>query len=444
MQKSILLIGAGRSSIYVIDYLAENALKYGWKFSVADMSEELLNEKTAKYPCVTAIVLNIDDKETLNKLIESHALVISLLPPSLHIEVAKLCLHYKKHLLTASYLTDEIRKMGAEAKEKGLIFLNEMGLDPGIDHMSAMKIIHKIQEENGELTGFKSFCGGLIAPESDNNPWNYKFTWNPRNVVLAGQGGTAKYIEDSIYKYIPYHQLFKRTEEIDLQDFGKFEAYANRDSLSYREVYGLKGIKTMLRGTIRKKGFCQAWDVLLQLGLTDDSFRLENSENMSFKEFVQAFLNNPASNNLLDSLAKQANQLENSEIMSKIAWLDILSDEKINLPKATPAQVLQKKLEEKWALEGCDKDMVVMQHQFSYIEDNDSKKLYSDLVLIGESSTHTAMAKTVGLPLAIAAKLILEETISLKGVNIPVSKEIYNPILNELKKFEITFIEYHP
>ena len=315
-----------------------------------------------------------------------------------------------------------------------------MGLDPGIDHMSAMQVIDDIKSNGGELISFRSFCGGLVHPDYDNNPWNYKFTWNPRNVVLAGQG-TAQYIEEGVYKYIPYTKLFERTEKMKVLEVGEFEGYANRDSLSYRESYGLENIPTLFRGTLRRKGFSAAWNVFVQLGMTDDSYKVENSESISKRAFLNSFLPYDQNLSVEEKLCQKFNLTPDSVIFQKLNWLGVFSDERVGLKYASPATLLQAILEEKWALGEEDKDMIVMQHQFEYFQNEVQKKINSSLVVFGDDSKYTAMAKTVGLPVAIATKLILNGEINLSGVQIPIKKEIYIPVLKELAENEINFVE---
>ena len=320
--------------------------------------------------------------------------------------------------------------------------MNEIGVDPGIDHMSAMKIIDQIKDGGDELVSFKSYTGGLIAPESDNNLWNYKFTWNPRNVVLAGQGGDAKYIEENKEISISYNDLFKNTESLLIDQYGEFESYANRDSLKYRSIYKLNDIETIYRGTIRRAGFCNAWNIFVQLGMTDDSYNIENSNNMSYREYVNYFFQSNSKNSVESNIKKQFNLDEKDIVWQKLLELDIFSDiNKIPLTNATPAQILEHILVKNWKLEKNDKDMIVMYHKFGFKKNNVLHQIDSTMVSIGEDEKYTAMAKTVGLPLAIAALAILNQKIKSSGVILPVSKEIYTPILNELKEYGIEFNE---
>jgi len=288
---------------------------------------------------------------------------------------------------------------------------------------------------------FESFCGGLVAPENDNNLWNYKFTWNPRNVVLAGQGGTAKFIQEGTYKYIPYHRLFRRTEFFDVEGYGRFEGYANRDSLKYREAYGLKDIPTIYRGTLRKPGFGKAWDVFVKLGATDDSYVVEDSENMTFRQFLNSFLAFNPDDSVELKLMHYLRIEQDNEIMYKLKWLDLFEEIEIGIPNATPAQILQHILERKWTMKETDLDMIVMYHLFGYNLEGKNHATESYMVIKGENRVHTAMAKTVGLPVGIAAKMILNGKITTPGVHVPIKKEIYEPILAELEEYGIQFIE---
>ena len=438
--KNILVIGAGRSAVTLIKYLLDNSAVNNWKVIVADFSIELAEKAIDNHENGKAIFFNATDKRDREIEIGNSDIVISMLPASLHITVAKDCIRLKKNLVTASYVSAEISELDASAKQAGVLILNEIGLDPGIDHMSAMKIIDTIKETGGKLTSFKSFCGGLVHPDYDTNPWNYKFTWNPRNVVLAGQG-TAQYIKEGKYKNIPYTKLFERTETMQVLGAGEFEGYANRDSLEYRSAYGLEDIPTIFRGTLRKKGYCKAWNMFVQLGMTDDTYKVKNSENLSYREYINLFL--PYSNELSveEKFCTYLDISNDSEEFKKVQWLGVFSDTSVELEDASPAQILQKICEEKWTLASEDKDMIVMQHQFEYMQNGKQKKLKSSLLVLGDDPRYTSMAKTVGLPVAIATKLILNGEIRSTGVKIPTTKDVYIPVLKELAENGIDFIE---
>ena len=437
--QNIFVIGAGRSASSLINYLLTHSVKENWSVTIGDVSLDIVKQKTAGHANARAIQFDINNDKQREEEIKKADIVISMLPAFMHLNVAKDCVKFKKHLATASYVSKEMKELDAEAKAAGIILMNEIGLDPGIDHASAMKVIDHIHEQGGELTSFQSFCGGLVAPEYNDNPWGYKFSWNPRNVVLAGQG-TAQFIEDGQYKYIPYNRLFTQICPVEMEGYGKFEAYANRDSLSYRKIYNLEKIPTMLRGTLRMPGYCKAWNVFVKLGLTDDSYKIEASDSLTYKQLIEAFLPIGKQSVKEKLVAFMGNEMD-AETLSKIEWLEVLSDRKIRLKDATPAQILQDLLEEKWLLKENDKDMIVMQHEFEYLLNGQTKNITSSLVVKGEDQTYTAMAKTVGLPLAISAKLILQGKIKARGVIIPTTKEIYEPVLAELETLGVKFVE---
>ncbi|QTD38953.1 saccharopine dehydrogenase NADP-binding domain-containing protein [Polaribacter batillariae] len=439
--KNILIIGAGKSSAALIKYLLDNSEKENLFLTIGDISIENANKLINHHKNATAIVFDVFDKNQRTKEIQKADIVVSMLPARFHIEVAKDCLKFSKNMVTASYVSNEMKALDTQVKEKKLVFMNEIGVDPGLDHMSAMKIIDRIRENNAKMLLFESFTGGLVAPESDNNLWNYKFTWNPRNVVLAGQGGAAMFIQEGTYKYIPYHKLFRRTEFLKINN-AKFEAYANRDSLKYRNAYGLEKIPTMYRGTIRKVGFSRAWNIFVQLGMTDDSYTIEGSENMSYRDFVNLFLAYSPSDSVELKLRSYLKIDQDDVMWEKLLELDLFNpNKKIGVKNATPAKMLQRILEDSWTLQQNDKDMIVMQHLFGYEINGEKKQMESNLVVLGENQTYTAMAKTVGLPLAIATLKILKEEIKTPGVQIPISKEVYIPILKELEAYGIQFTE---
>jgi saccharopine dehydrogenase-like NADP-dependent oxidoreductase len=439
--KTILLIGAGRSASSLISYLLNTSSSMDWKVTVADFSYELAEKKVNGHPQGRALAFDVNNAAQRKAEIGAADIVISLLPPALHYLVAEDCVTLRKHLVTASYVSPEIKELDARAKEAGVLLLNEIGLDPGIDHMSAMEIIDRIKHEGGHIISFRSYCGGLMEPESGNNPWGYKFTWNPRNVVVAGQG-TAKYQHEGRHKYLPYSRLFLQTEQIEVPGHGMFEAYANRDSLSYREPYGLGAVPGLLRGTLRMPGYCKAWHVFVKLGITDDSYIIEDSEHLTYADFIRSYLPSGMEDMpLRTALAAFMGTETDTSALDRVEWLGLLEPTPIELCRATPAQILQHLLEEKWRLQPGDKDMIVMQHQFVYTVGNLTKELRSSMIVKGEDEIYTAMAKTVGLPAAIAAKLILMDKISLTGVHIPTDRQLYHPVLEELKEYGITFTE---
>lgn len=440
--RNILIIGAGRSATSLIKYLLDKSQEESLFITIGDISIQNAQKFTQGHSHARGILLDVFNEVQRKQAVVANDLVISMLPARYHVEVAKDCIEFGKHLVTASYVSDAMHHMNKNAKAKGLIFMNEIGLDPGIDHMSAMQVIDRIRDNGGKMLLFESFTGGLIAPESDNNLWNYKFTWNPRNVVIAGQGGAAEFIQEGTYKYIPYHRLFRRTEFIDIEGHGTYEAYANRNSLKYRKIYGLEDILTLYRGTIRRVGFSKAWNMFVQLGMTDDSYTIPDSENLSYRAFINLFL--PYSPTDSVELKMRHNlKIDQDDLMwGKLLDLDIFnSEKKIGIKDATPAKALQKILMDKWTLAPDDKDMIVMHHKFGFELNGKKQQIESNMVILGEDQTYTAMAKTVGLPVAIAALKILNEEIKTPGVQIPIAKEVYEPILKELVDYGIQFTE---
>jgi saccharopine dehydrogenase-like NADP-dependent oxidoreductase len=495
----ILLLGAGKSATILIDYLLHEAREHNWHIHIADVNAELIKSKTGDSSLATAHGINLEDEEKTDVLISVADLVISLLPPSLHIKIARKCLQQKKHFLNASYVSHEMQQLDAEAKEKGLLFLCEMGLDPGIDHMSAMEAIHGIIEEGGKIHSFKSHCGGLVAPESDDNPWHYKISWNPRNIVMAGKDG-AVFKEAGEIKKVPYEKLFDATRIVDIPSIGKLSWYPNRDSLSYIEKYNLEEAHTFIRTTLRHPEFCLGWKNIVDLKLTEETPEYD-TDGMTLSEFFQVHFERygfsdwlekslserfSKTRSLLDDLLKimekekelspeklkeiqqfmvvneegklqdislgemksavasnMVNEMHEANLsLKQLFYLGLDEDELIGKGRCSAADVLQFIAEKKLALKPQDKDMVVMLHEIGYELNDKKQEMKSYLVVKGEDNLRTAMAKTVGLPLGIAAKMILTGQFkNNKGVMIPVSPEIYKPVLSELEKNGIRFKE---
>ena len=439
---NILIIGAGRSSGALITYVLQQAERHGWNVVVADTDPEAARQKINGHPNGRAAWLDVHKVNDRRDLITRADVVVSLLPAHLHLEVGQDCISLNKHLITASYVSKEMYQLGDLARSRDLVFMGEMGLDPGIDHMSAMKIIHDIQQRGGDIRSFSSYTGGLVCEEDlKNNPWNYKFTWNPRNVVIAGQG-TAQYLEDGRYKYIPYNRLFSDIRTITIPDLGEFEVYANRDSLLYREVYGLKDIPSIVRGTIRYPGYCEGWDALVRIGLTDDSYPIVDSEELTYHELMNAFVSHLISgNSVRDRVAEMLGQTPHSRVMKKLDWLGLFRKKRIQLPSATPAQILEHLLLDRWKLEPTDRDLILMQHEFEYDLDNERKTLVSTLVMRGEDSERTAMSNLVGLPMGILVKELMLGNIKQTGTQVPVERHVYEPVLEELEEYGVVFRE---
>jgi saccharopine dehydrogenase-like NADP-dependent oxidoreductase len=497
--KTILLFGSGKSATVLIDYLLENAIPENWKLVIADADLKLVQSKIGNSQRATAVSFDIKNAEERERAVRHADIVISLLPPGLHSLVAKDCLKYGKDMLTASYVDDDLRSLAADVKNKGLLFLCEMGLDPGIDHMSAMQIIDKIHAKGGEITSFQSHCGGLVAPESDDNPWHYKISWNPRNIVMAGKSG-AHFLENGEEKKLSYEDLFTTDKLVEIPELGFLGWYPNRDSLDYAPLYGLQKAKTFIRTTLRHPDFMYGWKNIIDLKLTEEEPAYDTTDKtlqMAFKEHMDKngfgeWLNKKLSDRfaetrgLMENLMKlieaeteakeegeelpeafmaaddkgNLNEIEIDEVKNRAAavvahkmheanltlkqlfflGLDD-NDTVINKGLCSPADLLQFALEKKLALRPYDKDMIVMFHEIGYEIGGQKSDVRSSLIVKGENSLRTAMAKTVGLPLGIAAKHILNGQIKLKGLQIPTAKEIYEPVLKELEKHDVKFRE---
>jgi len=435
---TILILGAGRSSSDLITHLLQHAAQENFKVRMGDADVQLASRHIAPGQNGESFALNASNADQLaTEIAHSEVrLVISMLPAVMHVAVAEHCIRFRKSLITPSYVSDEMWSLHNAATSADVLLLNEMGVDPGIDHMSAMAIVHQLQAQGMQLESFESYTGGLIAPESDNNPWGYKITWNPRNVVLAGAGAPACFVENDVVKFIPYQQLFRRLTEVNIPDHGSFDGYVNRDSVKYRAFYGLPNIPTLIRGTLRKKGFCTAWDALVQCGLTDDLTQVKFSPDDTWADFTSRFL---PGGDVKSQMAHQA--MVSTASMEKLEWLGIFGDEPIGISEGTPAQALQKLIEKKWKLAEHDKDMIVMWHRFVAVSEGKKKTIQSYLVVYGDDPIHTAMSKTVGFPIAIAARMYLRGEIALRGVQVPTLPELYQPVLRELETLGIRFIE---
>jgi saccharopine dehydrogenase-like NADP-dependent oxidoreductase len=442
----LLLLGAGRSASALIQYLLRHAPAERWFLTVADaMPAHLAPVLAAHSQYARAVPFDAKAPAQLRELVAQADLVISMLPAFLHPLVAETCLEFGRHLATASYVSPEVRALHERAAAADLVFLMECGLDPGLDHMSAMQTINELKEMSARITGFRSYCGGLVAPESEgDNPWRYKFSWNPRNVVLAGQGGPAQFLENGELQYLPYPELFARAETINVPGHGHFEGYANRDSLTYREAYGLADVQTMLRGTLRRPGYCGAWQVLVSLGLTDDTKPLGNPASLPWRTLLsQQCPLGGISGDVASYLAARLGLDPHGPELTRLAWLGIFSERPVGLANATAAQLLEHVLVEKWALGSHDRDQVVMQHQFDYELAGQPRRRTASLVVTGADATHTAMAQTVGLPLGMAVRRLLRGEVRGRGVVIPTTADLYAPILQELAAdYGLTFEEH--
>ena len=497
--RKILLFGAGKSATVLINYLIQNSLSENWTVTVVDANLALAQSKVGHALGGEAVAFDITIAAERSKYIQEADIVISLLPPALHFLVAQDCLQYRKNLLTASYVDENIRALQADIEKAGLLFLCEMGLDPGIDHMSAKKMIDEIHASGGLITSFYSHCGGLVAPQSDNNPWRYKISWNPRNVVVAGKAG-ATFRKNGDVTTLTYPELFAEKRFVDVPGLEPLCWYPNRDSLSYIPTYNLLETPTFVRTTLRHPDFIYGWKNIVDLHLTDEEKRYD-TDGKTLKEFFREHLEREGFDNWLQTkmqeqfqwskkvledlvslveleekakavsgenveefmMVNEQGSLESMDIdelktnaaasvafklheakltLKQLFYLGMDDDKTtINRGLCSAADVLQFALETKLALQAGDKDMVVMIHEIEYDKDARLYKQTSSFVLEGEDDHRTAMAKTVGLPLGIAARLILNGQITVKGLHIPVIPEIYNPVLKDLEGQGVRFTE---
>lgn len=439
--KNILVVGAGRTSSSLINYLFNKSTEFGWLITIADQSLELAEQKAANHPNAKAIQFNVMDSEQRSLFVGKADIVISLLPETLHIHLVKDCIKHRVNLVTASYVSPQMAAFNDEAASAGLVFLNEMGLDPGIDHMDTMKLLGKVKAKGGNLISLKSFGGGLVAPESDDNPWGYKITWNPMNVVMAGVA-SARYVKDEKLKIVPYNRLFRDVRQVEVPGLGKFESYPNRDSIKYRRIYNIPRIPNVFRGSLRKIGFCKAWNALVQIGLTDNRYLVPDSNKLKYSEWLSFYLDKKNGVSVKQALADFLNESNDDDVLKKIEWLGLLSDEKIMLTDVSPAEILLDLLKKKWKFTEKDKDMVILQTEVEYEIENKVEKIISSLIVYGNPGYNTAMAATVGLPLGVGAKLILNNKVKEKGVVIPIHADIYKPALKELAELGIKPTEF--
>ena len=438
--KRILLFGAGKSATCLIDYLGKELKQNDWWLIVCDADLFLAQRKIQGIEHAEAMLMDVADAMAREQLIRNADIVISMLPPALHFVIAQDCVAFGKNLLTASYVDENIRSLEPQIVAKKLLFICEMGLDPGIDHMSAIKMIHAIREKGGSIDSFISHCGGLISPESDDNPWHYKVTWNPRNIVRAGHDG-AEYLEDKTRITVPYRQIFMDCPPVAIIEDYPLCWYPNRDSLHYVELYGLGGIATFIRTTLRHPAFCRGWSKIVAMGLTDTSdFELVKDCN-TCKDWYDVKASHFPSEKvgLNNKVQENIDNIFRNEFRTQVEFLGLQSEEPLPTDFSCSADILQFLVEKKLAIQADDKDMIVILHEMQYRLGDEKYKVKSSLIVTGDDSLRTAMAKTVGLPLGIATKLILQEKIQTTGLHIPVIAEIYEPVLAELKENGIVF-----
>lgn len=435
--KKILIAGAGKSSSALIKYLLDQSVENNWKVTIIDSNLDTIRAKTENHENAIPLAIDIMDVNLRQNAVKNSDIVLSILPPDLHFLLAEDCLQFEKHLITSSYTSDKIQALDEKAKAKNLLFMNEMGADPGIDHMSTAKIIDEIHEQGGKVVSFRSFCGGLVSKESDTNPWHYKISWNPHNIVHAGKSG-AMWLEDGIEKQLDYEELYNPEKKVIINN-DEYGYYPNRDSLHYKNLFNLNDVKTFERATLRHPAFIDAWQYIIKLNLTKSDMKYDTN-NISFASWVLK-QNNAKS---LPELLRSIKLSRSSKAYNNLYWLGIFDLHNICIGEATSAEILQNIIERKWRLQPRDKDLLVMHHETKYLKNNEIVEHHSSMEVEGDNMIISAMAKCVGLPMAILAHKILDgqiDTKKINGVRIPKDKEIYNLVLPELEKLNIKFVE---
>ena len=442
--REVLILGSGMVAGPIVDYLLERDITVTIASMELDAAKELLHD----HKNGIAVEWNATDLKTLEKMVSEHEIIVSILPYIFHVKVAKKCIKLKKHLLTASYVSRQMERLDEKAKKAGIIILNELGLDPGIDHMSAMKVIDEVRSRGGHIEEFFSFCGALVAPEvADTNPFKYKFTWSPRGILMASSNN-AKYMKDGKKVYRKSENLFKDPLILDFPKVGKLEVYPNRDSLHYLDVYSLQKAKTILRGTIRYEGWCDVLTDIKEMKLISDRYiYVKKKTHAQFIAAINGIPFNGDVDQLKSELAEQNNIAEDSPTMKKLEWLGLFDNNTLikvedGKKEMLPLDIMTNLMIEKMSLGEIERDMVVMQHMFkARYEDGSSEVIRSRMLDFGTLKKQTSIARTVSLPLAIAAKLLLDKKINLTGVHIPILPELYNPILDELEELDIKLVD---
>jgi len=434
--KKVLILGAGLVARPLVRYLLDQPET---EVEVASRTVSKAVKLINNHPQGRAQELNLKNEEGLKEEISKADVVISMVPYAFHPKVAQYCIAYGKHMVTTSYVSEDMRNLHEEAKRAGILILNEIGLDPGIDHMEAMRIIHEVEGKGGKIESFTSFCGGLPAPEANTNPFGYKFSWSPIGVLLAGKN-SARYLKDDEEISIPAENLFDNYSVIKIEGLGDFEAYPNRDSLPYIETYGITQTKTMLRGTLRNLGWCRTIKKMIDLGFLDDEEK--DWTGLSYQEFLRHLMKNPPEEDIKKALSSYLSIEESSDIIERFEWLGLLSEDSLPLEKGSALDITAARMQEKLQYEKGERDMIVLQHTFIASYPSEKKEeITSTLIDFGIPEGDTSMARTVGLPAAIGTRLILEGKIEETGVHIPVVPEIYEPLLQELKEQGIAFKE---
>ena len=442
--KQILILGAGQSSAYLIAHLLELASRRHWFVTVGDLDLELARERIGEHPCGSAVHFDVNDASLRSTQIEHADVVINMLPPAYQDLVAWDCVNHGRHMLSVSYQDQAVRDLEPDAQRKGVLLLCELGLDPGIDHMSAMALIRRVHDRGGQVRAFRSYGSGIPAPDQPQNPLRYVVTWNPRNVAMSGEAG-AQYMEDGRIKIVPFHQVFHHTWEVEVEGIGKLEAYPNRDSLAYLEAFGLEGVETMVRGTLRYPGWSETWAQIVRLGLPNETLRIPNLAQRSYREVVEMFLPlNITEARIEQRIARFLQISPTGRIMENLSWLGLFSDQPIGCDGETAAAMLIHLLQQKLPLTDDLRDVVVLVHELGVTYPNGERppeRITSTLVSEGQAGGFTAMSKTVGLPTAVAAQLLLDGELPLTGCHIPTHPSIYEPVLREISAAGLEFSE---
>ena len=429
----VLLLGAGMVAKPIADYLLDN----NFELTIASRTVSKAVDLIKKRENGKAIAWTVDDMDDLEVLVSEHDLTVSLLPYAYHVAVAKLCIKYKKNMVTTSYVSPEMTALDAEARKAGIIILNEIGVDPGFDHMTAMRIIDKVQSDGGKVKEFYSLCGALAAPEETDNPFKYKFSWSPKGVVMAGNNN-AKFKKKGEIVEIPTENLFKTKLKINFPEVGDMEVYPNRDSIAYIDIYKLPNVETMFRGTFRYPNWCESLDAIKALGMVTNE--KQYFEGKTYKEVLANQLN-VSPDNLKEKIAEKLELKLTSPAMISMEWLGLFSDKMVHLKEGSTFDITSDLMLEKMMLPEGARDMVMMLHSFLIETKEGNYEVIKSRLLDFATEEDTSIARTVALPAAIAVKMILDGKIKDTGVHIPIAKTIYDPILNELEKMGISMIE---
>lgn len=425
-KKKVVVVGAGRSATHLIEHLANLAKEQAIELVVADMNLSHWTHLVG----VDCVEINIHDADKVKQVLQGAFCVVSMVPADFHVLIVRPAVEMGIHAFTPSYVSASIQDLNDLALAQDVLILNEMGVDPGIDHMSAMELIHRVKAQGMRIESFESYTGGLVAKRSDTNKWGYKISWNPRNIVLAGSSGHALFRENGKDRLLPYSKLFSEVVEVMAADKEIYEGYANRNSLTYVHDYGLDDALTVKRGTLRKKGFSHGWNFLVQAGYTNDA-TLVPSTILTWNDLSISLLGEQG----VDALKRD------SQLFSQLDELGLFSSKALKKESQSCAAHLQNLLEEKWRLEHGDSDKIVMVHRLRAIKDNEVYEYTSSLVIEGENERHTAMSKTVGMPIAFAVERMIRGEIKERGVRLPILPELYLPILKDLKNIGVAFIE---